>query len=131
MIHFELVSPDAMIMSGDVTMVVIPGSEGDFGVLQGHSPLISNVRAGVVNIYRDNMTAVSDKYFIAGGFADVNAENCMLVVEQSINVNDIDKADITRQINDITNDLKVISDKADLNRLEKRKTILEAMLIAA
>jgi len=126
-IQFELVSPESKIMSEGVTMAVIPGSEGDFGVLYGHTPLVANVRAGVVEIYRDTMSDVSERVFIAGGFADVSGEQCTLLAEQAINVNDIDKVDIDRQITDIEGDLKIITDESDKKRFHKKLDILRLM----
>lgn len=126
-IQFELVSPESKIMSEGVTMAVIPGSEGDFGVLSGHTPIVANVRTGVVEIYRENMTQVTDRIFIAGGVADVTGDQCTLLAEQAINVNDIDKADIEKQISDIESDLASISNDNDQSRFHKKLDILRAM----
>lgn len=126
-INFELVSPESKIMSEGVRMAVIPGSEGDFGVLAGHTPIVANVRAGVVDIYSDNMNDITNRIFIAGGVADVTGEQCTLLAEQAINVNDIDKADIDQQITDIESDLSSITDENDKNRYHKKLDILRAM----
>ncbi len=126
-INFELVSPESKLMSTGVTMAVIPGSEGDFGVLSGHAPLVANVRTGVVEIYRENMNDVTDRIFIAGGVADVTGDQCTLLAEQAINVNDIDKADIDQQIKYIESDLSSITDEGDKLRYHKKLDILRAM----
>ena len=126
-INFELVSPESKIMSDGVTMAVIPGSEGDFGVLSGHAPLVANVRTGVVEIYRENMNDITDRVFIAGGVADVTGDQCTLLAEQAINVNDIDKTDIDKQITEIESDLSSITDEGDKNRYHKKLDILRAM----
>ncbi len=68
-VQFELVSPERLVISAEVDMVVVPGAEGDFGVLPGHAPLISNVRPGVISIYNDR--AIEARVFVAGGFAEV------------------------------------------------------------
>ena len=130
-IQFELVSPESKIMSEDVTMAVVPGSEGDFGVLSGHTPLVANIRTGVVEIYRDDMKNVSERIFISGGTADVTGAQCTVLAEQAIPVNDIDKADIDRQITDIENDLQSITDSADQARFHSKLDILRAMSDAA
>ena len=67
-VEFELVSPERLLVAQPVDMVVVPGGDGDFGVLPGHAPLISTVRPGVIEIYEGN--AVSDRIFVAGGFAE-------------------------------------------------------------
>lgn len=127
MIQFELVSPEKKLMSEGVSMAVIPGAEGDFGVLSGHMPLIANVRTGVVEIYRENMTQVSERVFIAGGFADVNGEQCTLLAEQAINVNDIDKDDIERQITEIETNIQSAANDIDVKFFHKKIDILRAM----
>jgi F-type H+-transporting ATPase subunit epsilon len=130
-IQFELVSPERKIMSEGVTMAVIPGTEGDFGVLSGHAPLIATVKTGVVEIYRDDMDVCSDRIFIAGGFADVSNENCTILAEQAINVNDIDAADIAKQLSDAEQNLSMAEGNADKRRFQKRIDILKAMKNAA
>ena len=64
---FELVSPERLLFSTDVEMVVVPGDEGDFGVLAGHAPLVSTVRSGVIDVYESD--SISERIFVAGGFA--------------------------------------------------------------
>ena len=73
-VAFELVSPERLVVSMPVDMVVVPGGEGDFGVLPGHAPLIASVRPGVIEIYDGR--EVSDRIFVAGGFAEVTRERC-------------------------------------------------------
>ncbi len=127
MIQFELVSPEKKLMSEGVIMAVIPGTEGDFGVLSGHMPLIANVRTGVVEIYRENMTQVSERVFISGGFADVSVEQCTLLAEQAINVNDIDKADVDTQIAKIETNIQSATSDIDIKSFHKKLDILRAM----
>lgn len=89
---FELISPEEKLISEDVTMVTIPGEEGEFGVLEGHSPLLSAVKAGVVRI---NKTSVNDnprRVFVAGGFADVGPDHCTLLAEEA---HDLALVDVT------------------------------------
>jgi len=130
-IQFELVSPEKKIMSEGVTMAVIPGTEGDFGVLAGHTPLIATIKTGVVEIYRDNMNVCSDRIFIAGGFADVSNENCTILAEQAINVNDIDAGDVAKQLADAEENLSMAEGGADKRRFQKRIDVLTAMQTAA
>ena len=69
---FELVSPSALLASEEVDMVVVPGADGDFGVLAGHAPVLSNLRAGVVDIHNDGQ--VTKSLFVEGGFAEAAGE---------------------------------------------------------
>lgn len=125
--QFELVSPEAKLMSEPVAMVVVPGGEGDFGVMAGHAPLVATVRSGIVEIYRESIDNVSERVFIAGGFADVTGDNCTILAEQAINVNDLDKADIESQIADIQNDIKYAEGDAAKRRLQKKLEVLTEM----
>ena len=78
---FELVSPSALLASEEVDMVVVPGEDGDFGVLPGHAPLLSNIRPGTVDIYNDGF--VSRSIFVEGGFAEANDEGCTLLATRA------------------------------------------------
>ena len=89
-VEFELVSPAKLLYTGAVDMVVVPGSEGDFGVLPGHSPLISLVRPGVIAIHQDGK--VENRIFVAGGFAEVTQTRCTVLAEEAVAVGDIDRA---------------------------------------
>ncbi len=86
-VEFELVTPQKLLLSMSVDMVVLPGGEGDFGVLPGHAPMISTVRPGVVNIYDGD--SISQSIFVSGGFAEVNEERCTLLAGQALDVGDI------------------------------------------
>ncbi len=90
-IAFELVSPERLLISRAVEMVVVPGEEGDFGALPGHAPFLSQVRNGVVEVYDDG--AVSDRLFVAGGFAEVTPERCTVLAEEAVPLADVTRAD--------------------------------------
>ena len=81
-LHFELVTPEKLVRSEEVHMVVVPGSEGDFGVLQGHAPVMSTVRDGNLAIYR---TEKGEPELIAveGGFAEVNEKGLTVLAEKA------------------------------------------------
>jgi F-type H+-transporting ATPase subunit epsilon len=83
-LHFELVTPEKLYRSDDVYMVVVPGTEGDFGVLEGHSPIMSTLRSdATLDIYA-TQGAVPEKLAIAGGFAEVNEKGLTVLAEQVI-----------------------------------------------
>ncbi|MBX9860019.1 MAG: ATP synthase F1 subunit epsilon [Sphingomonas sp.] len=81
MLHFELVTPEKLVRNEDVYMVVVPGTEGDFGVLQGHAPVMSTVRDGTIQIYATDKAA-PEVVAIKGGFAEVNARGLTILAEQ-------------------------------------------------
>jgi F-type H+-transporting ATPase subunit epsilon len=80
---FELVSPERLLSSGQVAMVVVPGSEGDFGVLPGHAPMMSTIRPGIIEVYASEGTSPSARYEIEGGFAEVTPEGLTILAEQA------------------------------------------------
>ena len=82
-LHFELVTPERLVRSEDVHMVVVPGSEGDFGILEGHAPLMSTIRNGELAIYRNGMTGEPERIAIEGGFAEVNERGLTVLAERA------------------------------------------------
>ena len=80
-LHFELVTPAKLVRSEEVHMVVVPGAEGEFGVLEGHAPLMSTVRDGLVSIYKSE-GAQPDSIAIEGGFAEVNEKGLTILAER-------------------------------------------------
>ena len=97
-VDFELVSPQKLLKSEPVEMVVVPGAEGDFGVLPGHSLLIATVRPGVIDIHEGGQ--VKESIFVAGGFAEVSPDRCTVLAEEAIPVADIDKAAAEQRLED-------------------------------
>ena len=89
-VSFELVSPERLLLSEEVAMVVVPGAEGDFGVLPGHAPLISTLRPGVIATWEND--AVDRRIFVAGGFAEVVDDRCTVLAEEALPVEEIDPA---------------------------------------
>jgi len=82
MLHFELVTPEKLVRNEDVYMVVVPGSEGDFGVLEGHAPIMSTIRDGALHIYRTEK-GEPEMLPIKGGFAEVNERGLTVLAEQA------------------------------------------------
>ena len=82
-LHFELVTPERLVRSDEVHMVVVPGTEGDFGVLEGHAPFMSTIRNGELAIYRNGMTGEPERIAIEGGFAEVNDHGLTVLAERA------------------------------------------------
>lgn len=102
-LHFELVSPEALLMSESVDMVTVPGSDGEFGVLAGHAPLISTLKPGVVSIV--GATDGPDKIFVRGGFAEVTPAGLTVLAEEAIPLDELDAAALDQQIKDAEEDV--------------------------
>jgi len=81
-LHFELVTPEKLVRSEDVHMVVVPGTEGDFGVLAGHAPLMAVVRSGELAVYPSE-GAQPVRIHVEGGFAEVNDRGLTVLAEQA------------------------------------------------
>jgi F-type H+-transporting ATPase subunit epsilon len=127
-IQFELVSPERLVVSRPVEMVVVPGAEGDFGVLPGHALLISTVRPGVIAVFDDGQ--VQERIFVAGGFAEVTGERCTVLAEQAQAVGDIDRARVDVELKDARDDLGDARTDADRAVAEAAIAVAEAKLAA-
>jgi F-type H+-transporting ATPase subunit epsilon len=127
-IQFELVSPERLLVSEPVEMVVVPGVEGDFGVLPGHAPLVSTVRPGTIAVFEGGKAV--QRIFVARGFAEVTGERCTVLAEQATPVADIDRAAAEGEIRDARDDLGEAKDDAERARLEFRIAAAEAKLAA-
>jgi F-type H+-transporting ATPase subunit epsilon len=87
-LNFRLVSPERLLFTDHVDMVVIPGEQGDFGVLSSHSPLVSTLRPGLVTIY--NNGDIKERVYVADGFAHVTEARCTVLAEESIFLAEMD-----------------------------------------
>lgn len=125
---FDLVSPEKLLLSEDVEMVVVPGAEGDFGVLIGHAPLISALRPGVIDTYTG--TKVEKRIFVAGGFAEVTGERCTVLAEEAMPVEDIDPAEAETRIASAREALEQADNDLARNQAEMALAIGEAMAAA-
>ncbi|MCH8153717.1 MAG: F0F1 ATP synthase subunit epsilon [Proteobacteria bacterium] len=102
-VEFELVTPERLVVSRGVDMVVVPGTEGDFGVLPGHTPMISTVRPGIVNVYEGR--EIVERMFVAGGFAEVTAARCTVLADRAVAVDELDRAAAEQTLKDAREDL--------------------------
>ncbi|HWA43728.1 MAG TPA: F0F1 ATP synthase subunit epsilon [Hypericibacter adhaerens] len=127
--QFELVSPERLLISKAVDMVVVPGTEGDFGVLPDHAPLISSVRPGVIAVFEGGQ--VTDRIFVAGGFAEVTGERCTVLAEQAVPLGDLDKGQIETELKDARDDLTDAKTDADRAAAERAVSVAEAKMVAA
>ncbi len=91
---FELVWPELLLLSALVGMVVVPGTEGYFGVLPGHALFISSVRPGVIDVYAQGMPEITERIFVAGGFAEVTPERCTVLADEAAPLASLDRGAI-------------------------------------
>jgi F-type H+-transporting ATPase subunit epsilon len=122
--HFELVSPEKLVFSGDVEAVVVPGMEGEFTVLKDHAPLISTMKPGIVVI--DETPANRLRLFVRGGFAEVAPSGLTILAEQTIPLTELDAAGLDAELKNFEHE--VVGAKTDEARrmaVEKRDQLLE------
>ena len=99
-ISFDLVSPEKLIFNDEVSMIIIPGKDGDLGILPGHSKLLSSLRPGRVMIYGEGKNLLKS-FFVSGGFAEVNPEKCIVLAETVDEMNSLDKNSIEKEIQEL------------------------------
>ena len=128
-VAFQLVAPERLLTSAEVDMVVVPGSEGDFGVLPQHSLFMSVLRPGVIETYEGGQ--VSGRIFVGGGFAEVNARGCTVLAEEALPVEEIDLERARARPSAAQNDLRDATDDPARARLEREIRIAEAQIQAA
>jgi F-type H+-transporting ATPase subunit epsilon len=128
-VSFRLVMPEREILATEADMVVVPGSEGDFGVLHGHAPLISTVRPGVLEVFQGNK--VEQRYIVVGGFAEVTPERCTVLADEAVPFEEVTPDQLAereraaeRELTDATTDAekataeKALSVARDLRRAQ-------------
>lgn len=102
--QLELVSPSELLKSEAVEMVVVPGSEGNFGALPKHAPMIATLRPGVLDIYKGGK--VEEQIFVAGGLAEVDPERCTILAEEARPVSELSAEDANKRLTNARNALE-------------------------
>ena len=125
---FELVSPERLIMSKDVTMVVVPGSEGLFGVLPRHTSMLSALAPGIVDIYEEEL--ITERLFVVNGFAEVTADRCTVLAEDVIPIENLNPDELEEKIEEMRVEVRNAND-IDVPRLNgliaQKEIVLQAM----
>ncbi len=127
-VEFELVSPAKLLVSEPVEMVVVPGAEGDIGVLPGHSPLIATVRPGIIDIHEGGK--VRNRIFVGGGFAEVSPERCTVLAEEATPVDQIDRATAEARLTEAKGKADV-ADEAGAAEAAREVAIAQGLVAAA
>jgi F-type H+-transporting ATPase subunit epsilon len=140
-VSFELVTPERIVLSELVDMVVVPGTEGNFGVLPGHSLLVSTIRPGTIDVYQGG--AVTRRIFVAGGFAEVTPERCTVLANNALPTQDLNRSEIEAELQVIEGNLPSLREQVarasgtdrerlltGLARLERDRAVAQAKLQA-
>jgi F-type H+-transporting ATPase subunit epsilon len=123
-ISLEIVSPERLLLSRSADMVVIPASEGDMGVLEGHTPMIVTLRGGVIALYSGEQ--VTDRLFVSGGFAEVTPERCTVLATEATQVSELVRAEAERRLAEA----QAAYDAVDKNDTEAEEAAQERVLAA-
>jgi F-type H+-transporting ATPase subunit epsilon len=127
-LHFELVSPERLLLSEDVAEVEIPGTDGDMGILPGHAPVLSTLRPGVLTVIRSG--GARDRIFVRGGFAEVNPQGLTVLAETAIPLAELDAAAIAQQVKNAEEDLADAKDDETRRRAQESLDHLRALQAA-
>ena len=117
---FELVSPERLLVSGDVELVVVPGAEGEMTVLAHHAPLLTTLRPGLLDIGYPG--GEHKRFFVRGGFAEVSPAGLIVLAETAIDLVELDSAQLSQAIKDSEED---VADAADNSARDRAQTKLD------
>ncbi|MCA0370346.1 MAG: ATP synthase F1 subunit epsilon [Proteobacteria bacterium] len=116
-IAFELVSPESLVLSEQVEMVVIPGIEGDMGILPKHAATVTTLRPGLVDIYKGGK--IDRRIFVSSGFANVHEEGCTVLAEECVFLKDLDIETLEQQISNARDELLIARTVDEKETLQK------------
>lgn len=127
-LEFELVSPEKLLVSEPVEMVVVPGAEGNFGALPRHSPMLTTVRPGVLDIYKGGK--VESRIFVAGGFAEVNEDRCTVLAEEAVRLEQLTSDVVEKRLQAARDASQEADTPAEKAQAQRQLAIAEAMRAA-
>jgi F-type H+-transporting ATPase subunit epsilon len=116
-LHFELVSPERLVFSGEVEQVDVPGAEGDFGVLEGHASLVTTLRPGILTVHA---AGGAQRIVVLGGFAEVSAEGLTVLADVAEAAEDIDRVSLAAQIAEMESRIEKMEPGSELDKLITR-----------
>ncbi len=130
-VNLEIVTPERLLLSRPVDMVVIPASEGDMGVLEGHAPVIVILRGGVIALYEGDR--ITDQMYVAGGFAEVTPERCTVLANEVMAPGDLSREEGDRRLAEAETALSqveasdVVAEELALERVQSAQALIEAV----
>ncbi len=127
-VEFELVAPEQLLFSASVDMVVVPGTEGDFGVLPGHAPLISLLRPGVIDVHDEG--ELSERIFVASGFAEVTPARCTVLAAEAAPLRDLERGAVEARLEAARRGAGEAETDEEREAFAKDIAVAEAMLAA-
>jgi F-type H+-transporting ATPase subunit epsilon len=129
-LQFELVSPEKLLLSEPVGMVVVPGTEGNFGVLPGHALFISTVRPGIIDVYENGMPTITERIFVAGGFAEVTPERCTVLADEAVPLSALDRTALEGEARTLESTIGGLKDQSTRTTGDDREATLRELATA-
>ena len=126
-LHFEFVSPERVLFSGEVDQVDLPGLEGDMGILAQHAPLVTPLRPGIITIFNGG---ARESVVVIGGIAEVSPAGLTVLADQATPREDFDSAMLATEIKDAEEDVADATDEAQRDRLARRLEQLRSLQAA-
>ena len=126
-LHFEFVSPESVLFSGDVDQVDVPGAEGDLGIMAGHAPLVTALRPGIVTVIT---AAKRDPFVVVGGFAEVGPAGLTILADRATPRESFDTAQLADEIREAEDDVADAKDEESRDRLTRRLEQLKTLQAA-
>ena len=123
---YDLVSPEKLLSSGEAEMIVIPGTDGDFGVLRGHAPIISTIRPGQIEVHES--ASEITKFYITGGVCEVSSDRCNILADEAIPFSDLNKADLEERLSVAESKVSDAADDLQLHHATNSVSALKEVL---
>ena len=117
--QFDLVSPEKLLMSDPVEQVTVPGADGQFTVLKGHAAFLSTLKPGILDITAEDGS--SQRIYVRGGFADVNASGLTVLAEQAMPMEEVNAEIMAQQVTDAQEDLADAGDDAEKRAVAQKQ----------
>ncbi|MFP4360112.1 MAG: ATP synthase F1 subunit epsilon [Alphaproteobacteria bacterium] len=128
-LNFELVSPERALASEACEMVIMPGEDGDLGILVEHAPMVVLLRSGVVAVHDGG--SVTKRFFVAGGFAEVRADGCIVLTEEGLDLAAVTRDSAATRLDTAQRDLAEITEEGPVkDRAERSVKVAEALVEA-
>lgn len=125
--QFNLVSPEKVLLNQQASMVVIPGADGDIGVLPQHAPLLTLLRPGVITVYEDTKSVL--KLFVDGGVADVTPDRCVALVTEGTPLENLDKQALEIEIHRLIEEVAKSTTLEEREKADRNLTIAQTKLM--
>ncbi|MCP4923758.1 MAG: ATP synthase F1 subunit epsilon [bacterium] len=125
-LNFNLVSPERLLFSAEVEMVTVPGEEGDMGILPGHAPVLSSLRAGLIEVYQEG--EARQHFFVAEGFANIEGAGCTVLAEEAVPLAELEEVSLAKRVEEMKEHLGMARTEEEQKSVRSNLTLTYAKL---